>query len=182
MEVKASLNNLRVAPRKVRLVAGVINGLPVGEAKTQLKFLVKKSSRPILKLLESAQSNAEHNFGLDKNNLFVKSILVNEGRPLKRWLPRAFGRATPILKRTSHINIILQELEPGKNRKVALVKQSKQEPAKPQVERPGVSDIEEESIAKKRQEFKSVQNKEKKSFFSTQKLKNVGRFFRRKSV
>lgn len=117
MQVKASLKNLRTSPRKVRLVANSIVGMSASQALLQLSNTVKKTSTPMDKLLRSALANAENNFGLDKNNLFVESVLVGEGPRLKRWLPRAHGRATLILKRTSQIDLTLEEIVEGKNRK-----------------------------------------------------------------
>ncbi len=117
MKVIASLNNLRTSPRKVRLVTNSIVGMNANAAIVQLKHVVKKTSEPMEKLLNSALANAENNFGLDKSNLFVKSILVGEGAKLKRWLPRAQGRATLLLKRTSHIKLELEEIVEGKNKK-----------------------------------------------------------------
>jgi len=117
MEVKAQLNNYRRSPRKVRLVAKLLKGVDVQEAENQLRFTVKGSAPDIEKLLRSALANAENNFGLEKDNLFIKEIKVNEGAKLKRWLPRAYGRASLILKRTSHIELILAEKVEGKGRK-----------------------------------------------------------------
>jgi large subunit ribosomal protein L22 len=117
MKVIASLNNLRTSPRKVRLVTDSIVGMNASAALVQLQHVVKKTSEPLEKLLKSAIANAENNFGLDADNLFVSSILVGEGAKLKRWLPRAQGRATLILKRTSHIKLELEEKVEGKNRK-----------------------------------------------------------------
>lgn len=115
MEVKASLNQLRIAPRKVRLVASLVRGMEVNKALNQLKFIGKESGRPLAKLIVSAIANAEHNYDLDKNNLFIKTIYVDGGQTLKRWMPKAHGRATPIRKRTSHINLVLAEIvESGK--------------------------------------------------------------------
>ena len=113
MRVKASLNNLRIAPRKVRLVAGLLGGMDIEHAKSQLKFTVKRSADPISKLLDSAAANAENNFSLVKTNLFIKEIRVDEGRKLKRYKPKGFGRAMPIQKKTSHISIVLEEKVPG---------------------------------------------------------------------
>lgn len=110
MEVKASLKHLRVAPRKTRLVVNLVRGLEVDKAAGQLKFLNKKSAQPILKLLESAVANAVNNYDLDRKNLIIKEIKVDEGRVLKRWLPRAHGRATVLRKKMSHITIILSEI------------------------------------------------------------------------
>lgn len=110
MEVRASLKHLRISPRKARLVAGLVRGLDVKTASDQLRFLNKKSAKPILKLLESAVANAVNNYDLDKNNLTIKEIKVDEGRVLRRWLPRAHGRATILRKKMSHITIVLTEI------------------------------------------------------------------------
>jgi large subunit ribosomal protein L22 len=117
MKVSAKLKNLRISPRKVRLIAGLIKGLDVNEAAVQLENTVKRSSLPVEKLLRSVIANAENNLGLDKDNLYVYDIQVGEGIKYKRWLPRAFGRATPILKRTSNIFVTLEERVEGKGRK-----------------------------------------------------------------
>lgn len=110
MEVKASAKTIKISPRKVRLLAGLIRGLTVGKAGEQLRFTGKKAATPIIKLLNSAIANAENNFELKKDNLFVKEIRVDEGTTLKRWAPKARGRATPLRKRASHIYIALGEL------------------------------------------------------------------------
>lgn len=113
MEVKASLKYLRISPRKVRLVAKVVKGMPVTEAELQLNSIKNRSAKPLLKLLKSAISNAEHNFQLDRNNLFVKNLLINNGPVLKRFMPRARGVAYEIKKRTSHVDLILAEIKPS---------------------------------------------------------------------
>ena len=96
---------------KIRLVANLIKSMPIDKALDQLQFINKLAARPVAKLIKSAMANAEHNFELAKDNLFIKEITVGEGPTLKRWLPRAHGRATPIRKRTSHINLILGEIK-----------------------------------------------------------------------
>ena len=106
--VVAKLNNLRIAPRKVRLVAGLIKGMSVEQAKQQFDFLPKKSAEPVLKLLMSAVANAKNNFKMEEADLFVETIFVDQGRVLKRWLPRAMGRVSPILKKSSHVTLILK--------------------------------------------------------------------------
>jgi len=111
MEVKVSLKYLRISPRKVRLLAGLIKGLSVKSAEANLLHISKKSSSPLLKLLKSAIANAEHNFNLDKDNLFVRYIRVDEGPTLKRSRPRARGSAYPIMKKTSHIFLTLKEIK-----------------------------------------------------------------------
>ena len=109
MDVKASLNNVRVAPRKARLVTSLIRGLDVSKAKVQLHFLVKKTSMPMEKLLDSALANAKHNFKLNAADLYISEIYVNEGKVLKRGRSRARGRVFPIKKKTSHIHLTLSE-------------------------------------------------------------------------
>jgi len=107
--VTAKLKHLHIAPRKVRLVANAIKGLSVNEAEAQLLFRAKRSSHVILQLLRSAVANAKNNQKLNPSNLIVKNIQVDQGPTLKRFLPRAMGRATPIHKKTSHISLILEE-------------------------------------------------------------------------
>jgi len=109
MSVKVHLNNLHIAPRKVRLVAGLVRGMEVEEAATQLRFTSKRSARPLLKLLNSAVATAKNDFELAEDNLYIDEVLVNEGPTIKRWRPRAHGRAFPIMKRSSRITIILKE-------------------------------------------------------------------------
>ena len=117
MLVSAKLKSLRKSPRKVRLVSSALKGMDVEKAQSQLKFLVKGSVPHFEKLLKSAVANAETNFGLDKNNLYIKDIVVNEKTKMKRWLPRAHGRASLLLKRTCSVEIILDERVKGKGRK-----------------------------------------------------------------
>lgn len=112
MQVTAKLNNLRTAPRKVRMVADLVRGKNAAQAQSILLFTVNKSARPVLKLLNSAIASAKHNFHLEESNLFVEKIMVDEGPKLKRWHPMSRGRAYPIIKRTSHIVLVLGELNP----------------------------------------------------------------------
>lgn len=112
MEARAQLRQLRMSPKKVRLVVDVIRGLDVTVCRDQLRFINKTAVTPVKKLLESAIANAKNNFGLREDNLYVKEIMVDEGPRLKRFMPRAFGRAASILRRTSHIKIILSERIP----------------------------------------------------------------------
>ncbi len=109
MEVKAKLRYLRMSPRKVRYVADLIRGKNVNEALTTLNLSVKKAAKPLKKLLESAIANAKETGKIDIDNLKIHRLLVDEGPTLKRFRPRAMGRATMIRKRTSHITIILKE-------------------------------------------------------------------------
>ena len=167
MQVTAQLNNLRIAPRKVRLVAKVLRGMPVEKAEAQLNFTIKRSSGPMMKLLKSAISNAENNFGLVKENLFIKELIVNEGIKMKRSMPRAMGQAGLIEKKSSHIKIVLEE-------KVAGLKAKKPELVAKEAK--GVTEEE------------KMHDKAKKPIIETQKpaakkvMGGVRKFFRRKSI
>lgn len=109
MEVKASLKHARVGEQKARLVANMVRGKNVGEAIKILMFLNKKSAVLIKKIIESAVANADYKKSVDLDKLFVKTITVDQGSVFKRFRPRAQGRASGIRKRTSHINVVLDE-------------------------------------------------------------------------
>ncbi len=109
MEAKAILRTARISPQKARLVADQVRGLPAARALDLLKFSDKKAAPMIHKLLLSAVSNAENNVGADADALRVKTIMVDEGPTLKRFMARAKGRGSRILKRTSHITIVVGE-------------------------------------------------------------------------
>ena len=109
MEAKAIAKGVRIAPRKARLVIDLIRGKSVSEADSILENLNKEASRLIRKVLVSATANAENNLELNKENLYVKEAFVNEGRTMKRGRAGAKGRPDPILKRTSHITIVVSE-------------------------------------------------------------------------
>ena len=140
MLVTAKLRYLRIAPRKVRLVADLIRGKRIEEAQNILNFKVKKAALPLLKLLRSATANAKNNFQLDESNLYIAKILVDEGPKYKRWRARARGRADEIQKKTSHITVVLDEIV-KKPKKVKKVKKIKKAPPglpekAPKVEKP----------------------------------------------
>jgi large subunit ribosomal protein L22 len=147
MKVSAKLNNLKIAPRKTKLVADLIRGLDIADAQTQLETTVKRTSSYMQKLLASAVANAENNFGLDRNNLYVFDAIVGAGSSYKRWMPRAHGRASMILKRTSKISLILEERIEGKGRKT-----------KEQMEK----EMKQRAEAKKMAEKERVEEKSKK--------------------
>ncbi len=107
MEVHASVRFARIAPRKARLVAHAIRGIPVAVAEVRLQTLDQRAAPMLLKLVRSAVANARHNFQLEPNTLTVARVLVNEGPRLKRVMPRARGAAARIQKRTSHIEVVL---------------------------------------------------------------------------
>jgi large subunit ribosomal protein L22 len=108
--MRASATHIRIAPRKVRTVVDTVRGKSVSQAMSILAFTRKKAALPVQKLLKSAVANAAENNGIsDVDTLVIDRIMVDEGPTLKRYMPRARGRATPIRKRTSHIRIILRE-------------------------------------------------------------------------
>jgi large subunit ribosomal protein L22 len=120
MEVYAKLSNLRIAPRKTRLVVDMVRGKDLKTAQAILRFVSKKAAIPVLKLINQAEANAKNNLKLDPANLFVAKITVNEGQKLKRWRPRAHGQAFRIQKKTCHINVVLDEIKKsGKKKKAA---------------------------------------------------------------
>lgn len=109
MEVKASLKYARVGAQKARLVVDLVRGKNVNEAIKTLTFLNKKTAGIVKKLIESAVANAEYKKVMDVDNLYVKTITVDQGPSLKRFRPRAQGRAFGVRKKTSHINVVLEE-------------------------------------------------------------------------
>ena len=125
MRVEATLSNLRIAPRKMRLVTHSIIGLPVALAFIQLRRQVKRGSTPLFTLLKSAVANAKNNFKLSEETLYVKEVRVLDGVRLKRYTPKAFGQATQILRRTSKIQMILDERIPKTIPQPKIVKKGK---------------------------------------------------------
>lgn len=111
MEAKAIAKHVRVSPRKARQVIDLIRGKNVREALAILKYTPKGSSDPISKVLKSAIANAEHNFEMNTDMLFVSQVFVDEGPTLKRFKPRAMGRADLMRRRTSHITVVVSERE-----------------------------------------------------------------------
>lgn len=109
MKVRAHAKHIRQSPYKVRRVLDLVRGLPVGDARHVLAFTDRRAADPVRKVLDSAVANAEHNFALDADELVVAEAFADEGPTLKRWRPRARGRATRIRKRTSHITIVVTE-------------------------------------------------------------------------
>lgn len=123
-----------MSPRKARLLIDVVRGMKVGEALTQLQFSKKHAARPIVKLIESAIANARQNHGMDVATLVIKEAYVNGGPMQYRWMPKAFGSATPIRRRTSHITVVLQGEAPTAVGKEA--KENEKEEVKAAAEKP----------------------------------------------
>jgi len=188
MQVKASLKNIRMAPRKVRLTANLIRGMSASRAKAQLTFLVKKPAPLILKLVNSAVANAKHNFDIEASNLFVKAIMVEAGATLKRWMPRAMGRASAIRKRTCSVILILEELKPGSGKHKAAQKIDilKADEVLPEIESEKAikelpaKEMKPKGPAPAKPHGASSQSKEKN--FSRQTFGNIKKVFRRKSI
>jgi large subunit ribosomal protein L22 len=112
-QAKATARTVRIASRKVRLVVDLIRGKKVGEAIAILRLTPKAASPVVEKVLKSAIANAEHNYEMDVENLFVSEVFVDEGPTMKRFRPRAQGRASAINKRTSHITLVVSEKKEG---------------------------------------------------------------------
>jgi len=155
MEIKVKLNNLRTAPLKTRQVVDLIRGKKAAEAQSVLSFTVNKSARPVLKLLNSAIAAAKHDFHLDEANLFVSEVFVDEGPKLKRWHPMSRGRAYPIIKRSSHVTLVLAEKKSSakENSKTApadkVEKGPKGHPAK-EIEKPAKKEVKKKTIKTKK--------------------------------
>ncbi|MCD6528358.1 50S ribosomal protein L22 [bacterium] len=169
MEVISKLRYLRIAPRKVRLVADLIRGKTADEAQTILNFTTKKAAKPLLKLLKSAIANAKHNFQMDEGNLYISKITVDEGPKYKRWRARARGQAAEIQKKTSHITLVLDEIEKKYRRETKKVRETQEELS----EEKELSK-EEKLIKKPKMRFEAIKQKPKID-------KGLKKIFRRKA-
>ena len=152
MDVHAIAKYVRMSPRKVRLVTGMLRGLKIDAARTQLAFLPKAASLPVLKVLNSAAANAVNNFKLDESELIIKTATADQGPALKRWRARAMGRAAPIKKRTSHITIVLTDGKNDKNQEPHSASASRGEPRtnfQKKEEKPAEAKVEEKKAAAK---------------------------------
>jgi large subunit ribosomal protein L22 len=108
-QVNAKLKYVRMTPRKMMMVANEIRGKAVQNAIDYLTFCRRRAARPLLKLVKSAVASANQKGGIDVDTLYIKELLVDKGPTMRRWMPRARGMATPILKRTSHVKLVLEE-------------------------------------------------------------------------
>ncbi len=111
MEAKALRKHVRISPRKVKPIADLVRGKDVKEASAILKFTPNKGAKELLKTLESAVANAENNFDMDAETLYISQVYANQGPRMKRWKAGSMGRANPILRRTSHIGVVVAERE-----------------------------------------------------------------------
>ena len=135
MEIRARLNQVHLAPRKVRAVVNIIKKKDVLVAKDQLAHMIKRPARQIAKLLDSAIHNAENGYQMIPSNLYIRNVIVDEGTKLKRYLPRAQGRATEIQKKTSRITIVLDERVAGLKQEVVKKEEKKVEAARAEEEK-----------------------------------------------
>ncbi len=111
MQVSATAKYIKVSPRKVRLVVDVIRGKSVSDAMATLQFLPQQAAKEVSKVVKSAAANAENNYNLSPEDLYVSAVSANEGPTQKRFRPRAHGRVSPVLKRSSHITVVVGEKE-----------------------------------------------------------------------
>lgn len=177
MDITAHLQSYRLAPRKMRLVARLLKGRDALMAKSQLSAIPQKASHPISKLLDSAMANAYNNLGMVKENLFIKDVIVNGGRTLKRFRPKGFGSTSPIAKRTSNVTVILGERVAGLKADKKAGREKPQE-IKPEAT-PSFAKTPEDKRAEK-QEAKKEIGKRGGAFGG---IKSLGRkFFRRKTI
>ncbi len=132
MDIKAHAKFVRISPRKVRLVTNLVSGMKVPHALVQLQMTSKRSAPVIEKLIRSAMANARHNFKVDPDTLVISEAFVNQGPTMKRWRPRAMGRAAKIRKRTSHISIILSDMKVDIDPGTKVIETTKEE--KPKVD------------------------------------------------
>jgi len=143
--VKASARNLRLAPRKMRLLTNLVKGQRVADALTQLRFTNKKGAPMLAKLLMSAAANAENNFSLNRENLFIKTITCDMGEVMQRSFPRARGSAFIIRRKMSHVNVTLEERGTKKS-KTTMPKVEKKD--KPVITKEGSVGVPEETVEK----------------------------------
>ncbi len=165
MKVRATAKFVRISPRKARLVIDQVRGVSIAEAERTLQFMNKKAAEPVLKLIKSAVANAEHNNKQKKEHLYIAEITANDGFTMKRWRPRAFGRATKIRKRTTHLTVVLDETEEYKQEAAAKAKKAKKT-AKAKKEsatkKPEAKKEEKKPTAKKKQASPAADSKKEK--------------------
>lgn len=113
MEARAVAKYIRISPRKARQVVDLVRGKDLEEALAILKYTPKRGANAVTKVINSAAANAEHNYEMDVDKLYISEIYVDQGPTLKRFNPRAYGRANMIRKRTSHITVVLRERKEG---------------------------------------------------------------------
>lgn len=161
-----------MAPRKVRLLANLVKGLSATDAEAQLLLSPQRAAKPLLKLLRSAVANAKNNSRLDAEKAVIKEIRVDSGQMLKRWLPRAQGRATPIQKKNSRVTLVLAESVKAKPSRFKITKAEK-------IKKSELEKIKKEE-EKAKEKVKASEAKETKP--APESAPTLKRVFRRKSI
>lgn len=179
MLTTAKLKYLKIAPRKVRLVADAIRGKKVEEAQSILSFGSKRACQPLLKLLKSALSNTKNNFdNIDEKNLYISKIFVDEGPKMKRWRAQSRGRAAQIQKKSSHIFLELSLIK-GKAKKTKTSVKEKTKPIKK--EQKPIGEKKEEKSAEVKEKPKAEAKRDWIQERAKPKLSQKMKIFRRKS-
>ncbi|RKD25435.1 large subunit ribosomal protein L22 [Caminicella sporogenes DSM 14501] len=111
MEARAIAKYIRISPRKLKPIADMIRGKNANEAIAILKFTPRRGAKVFIKVIESAMANAENNHNMDRDSLYIAEVYANQGPTMKRWKAGSMGRANPILRRTSHVGVVLREKE-----------------------------------------------------------------------
>lgn len=174
MQSTAKLKYLRIAPRKIRLIADLIRNKSAEEAQSILSFSTKKSADPLLRLLRQAIANAKNEFNLKESDLYISKITVDEGPKLKRWRARSRGQAFEIQKKTSHINLVLSEIKG-----VSIKKTKKKITKKPKAEKVKAEDI---SGKKPKANIKKKEFRAQKETLKPKAGKSSRKIFRRKAI
>lgn len=169
VEISAKLKYLHIAPRKARLAAGVIKGMESGEAERQLRHGTRRAFGPLLKLLRSAVAGARHDFRLSGGQLTIKDIRVDPGPTATKYRPRAFGRAAPIRRRTSHVTLILE------------VEGEAMSPA-PRTEAPAVREADARDLEREEERRPAAGRAEKTRGFKPRVPGFIRRIFQRKAI
>lgn len=170
----AHVRNLRISPRKMRLVTNLVKGMWAYDAITQLEFTNKKGARYVIDMIKSAIANADNNFKMDKDSLYVKSITCDAGPKIKRYKPRAQGRASEIRRPLAHIHVVLEERTSTKKRKARFADIARKVETKP---------VATESTQKISDDTKKMTSQITKTEQQTKmnKVQNKRRLFNRKS-
>ncbi len=186
---KVQLNYLMISPRKVRLIANTLKGMPIIEAQAQLMLRPQRTADALLRLLNSAVANVKHNKQIGVDSLRVKQVVVDPAPVLKRSLPRAQGRATSIFKRMSHVTLIIEEMAAPKVARfvipVAPKKENKKSPAPNRPSRRATKDEKKTDLEHARPEKKLVDPKEQVHDAAERKSNTRGvmkRLFNRKAI
>ncbi len=182
---KVQLNYLMIAPRKVRLIGNTLKGMPVAEAQAQLMLRPQRVAEALLRLLNSAVSNAKHNKQIDAKNLRVVRVMVDPAPVLKRSLPRAQGRATSIFKRMSHVTLVIEEFVNNKAIRfvTGVAKKEKNDKPKAKPTRNATKEEKKKDIEHTKPEKKLIDEKEKDAESRKSNTRgSVKRLFNRKAI